>query len=374
MKNIKAFFEENDGVGLLKTLCAIPSPSHFEDERASFCLDWFRSCGYENAYIDSAKNVLCPINCEGSDSITVFSAHTDTVFPDREPMPFTETEEKYLCPAVGDDTASLTLLLLAAKYLRENGFEPKNGVLLVCNSCEEGLGNLLGTRTYMRDYAGRIKELIAFDSYFSEIANACVGSERFRVSVKTRGGHSFADFGATSAIHVLSRMINKIYAISVPHIGKSRTTYNVGLIEGGTSVNTIAQSAEMLCEFRSDNADCMEIMRRQFFEIFDEAQSPDAEITVETVGERPCGKNVDEARMNELCETCRTIIEDVTGQKVSCVSSSTDCNIPLSMGIPAIAIGIYDGDGEHTREEWIYKDSLLPGFEIALRVIRAVCG
>ena len=99
---------------------------------------------------DSAKNVLCPINCEGSDSITVFSAHTDTVFPDREPMPFTETEDKYLCPAVGDDTASLALLLLAAKYLRENGFEPKNGVLLVCNSCEEGLGNLYGIRQILK--------------------------------------------------------------------------------------------------------------------------------------------------------------------------------------------------------------------------------
>ena len=373
---IKEFIKENqEGLfELLRELCAIPAPSHFEGDRANFCKEWLERQGAEGVYIDDALNVIFPINCEGSNSITVFVAHTDTVFPDREPMPYKDDGVCVYSPGVGDDTASLAVLLYSAKYFIENGIEAPSGLMLVCNSCEEGLGNLKGTRQIFKDLEGRIARFISFDGKLSRIADRCVGSHRYKVEIATEGGHSYGAFGNRNAIAELAAMINEIYSIEVPVINGSRTTYNVGIVEGGTSVNTIAQNASMLCEYRSDNEKCLDIMRGHFERIFGEARARGVDLSVELVGERPCMGNVDTEEIERLATLCTEGIESVADIKVGRGSSSTDCNIPLSLGVPAICMGVYVGGGAHTRGEWVRKDSLPVGLEVAIKSISRVVG
>jgi acetylornithine deacetylase/succinyl-diaminopimelate desuccinylase-like protein len=231
----------------LRELCAIPAPSHFEHQRAEYCRAWLENIGAEGVYIDEALNVIFPIGCEGSDNITVFVAHTDTVFPDTEPMPYEDDGKVIRSPGVGDDTASLVVLLHVAKYFVEKKIKPAGGVMFVCNSCEEGLGNLAGTKQLFADYEGRIARFISFDEKFDTIADVCVGSHRYEVSVESEGGHSYLAFGKQNAIAELSKIVTEIYEIEIPKVEGSKTTYNVGEIGGGTSVNTIAQRATMLC-------------------------------------------------------------------------------------------------------------------------------
>ena len=368
---MKAFIEANKEqlYQTLKELCAIPAPSHFEHQRAAYCKKWLEDIGAKGVYIDEALNVIFPINCEGSDKITVFAAHTDTVFPDMESMPYVDDGVRIHSPGVGDDTASVAVLLYVAKYYVENNIQPPHGVLFVLDSCEEGLGNLKGMRQLFNDYDGRVAQFITLDGQFNYLVDVCVGSHRYEVEALTEGGHSYGMFGNRNAIAELSKIVNDIYAIEVPKIGNSKTTYNVGTISGGTSVNTIAQSAKMLCEYRSDNAQCLATMQAHFERIFEAARQRVLDLRVTLVGERPCMGNVDFAKIDRLAKVYCGVVKDILNIDVARKSGSTDCNIPLSLGIPAVCIGVWQGSGAHTREEWIEKASLPIGLEVALRVV-----
>lgn len=352
---------------MLKELCDIPAPSHFEQERAKYCKNYLENVGASGVYIDEAYNVIFPLNCDGSDEITVFAAHTDTVFPDMEPMPYVDEGEKVYSPGVADDTASVVVLLLMAKYFIENNIVPPKGVLFVCNSCEEGLGNLKGVRQLFTDFENRVKQFITFDSDLDVVNDVCVGSHRYEVKVATRGGHSFGDFGNINAIGVAAAMVNKIYHIAVPQKAGTKTTYNVGIFSGGTSVNTIAQDAKFLCEYRSDDLECLSYMQKQFEAIFEDARGDGVDISVKKVGDRPCA-DIDVCKIEALKDMVVPEIEAVIGKKVSFKSSSTDCNIPLSKGVPSLCIGVNMHAGMHTREEWVDKESIVSGLEVAISV------
>ena len=356
----------------LKELCLIPAPSGFEDERAAYCKAFFDSIGAQEAYIDEAKNVIYPFFCEGSDAITVVVAHTDTVFPDRKPMPYREENGKILCPGAGDDTASLVAMLYTVKYFLENGKKASGGILFVANSCEEGLGNLRGTRAVMKAYGDRVKQFLSLDSHIRKIADRCVGSHRYQVECATVGGHSYLAFGNRNAALSLAEMISAIYAIDIPQKRGAKTTVNVGMIEGGTSVNTIPQSARMLCEYRSTDEECLAYMQKKFEEIFAAADCEHTKVTVCRVGERPCAGKVEEGEMDRLRRISSAVVEQAAGFAPAFESSSTDCNIPLSMGIPAICVGAYAGGGAHTREEYVEIDSLPVGMQIAINVISEI--
>ncbi len=371
MKNdiIKCYITQNTSqmYQMLKELCGVPAPSHFEHKRAEYCKNWLENIGAEGVYIDEALNVIFPLNCDDSDEITTFVAHTDTVFPDIEPMPYFDDGERIHCPGVSDDTASVVVLLMMAKFFVENKLVPQKGIMFVCNSCEEGLGNLKGTRQIFKDYTGRIARFISFDSNLNVVADRCVGSHRYEVEVLTEGGHSYGAFGNHNAIAKLSEMVAEIYKVEVPQKPGTRTTYNVGTISGGTSVNTIAQNAKMLCEYRSDDKECLEIMQHKFESIFEFARSEKVKVNVKKVGDRPCS-NIESEKIEALKDIVVPIIEDVIGEKVSFNSSSTDCNIPLSLGVPALCVGVNMHKGIHTREEWVDKASISLGLEVAIKL------
>ena len=354
-----------EALRLLMELAQIPAPSNQEERRAEFCLNWLRSVGAEGAYVDEALNVIYPVGDTGENDLVVFMAHSDVVFPDLEPLPLRIEDGKICCPGVGDDTANMVALLMTAGWIAREKVVPREcGVLLVVNSGEEGLGNLKGSRRIMADFGHRVREFVTFDGNANAIVTKAVGSRRYRVTVRTEGGHSYARFGAPNAIAQLSSIIARLYEIRVPDIG--RTTYNVGIISGGTSVNTIAQSAEMLFEFRSDEREALEIMQSSFDRVLEEFRARGVQIEVELVGDRPCGLQVDNSAL--AARAAQAVLAHY-GLIPHFSAGSTDCNIPLSMGIPAICPGCVMGAGAHTREEFVEIDSLLPGLKVAAELI-----
>lgn len=361
----------NEAYQLLKTMAAIPSPSNHEERRMEFCKQWLESCGAKGVYTDSALNVVCPVGVTKENPVVVFCAHTDVVFPDTDPLPVREHSGRLWAPGVGDDTANLAALMIAAKYVVQEGLRPKNGVgvLFVCNSGEEGMGNLKGSRKLCEDYEGRIQAFCSFDGTLTHVVNRSVGSQRFRVAVTAQGGHSYIDFGRPNAIAQLAAVVSDLYAVGIPSYG--RTTCNVGTISGGTSVNTIAQNAEMLCEYRSDDARGLQYMQEQYERIFSAHRKKGVELAVEVVGSRP-GEQLSAAAAAErdrLVQRAADIIEQVTGKRPGTASSSTDCNIPLSLGIPSVCVGSYYGAGAHTREEYVEIDSLPLGYRVVMESV-----
>lgn len=355
---------------LLAELCAIPAPSGREERRARFVKDWLESAGAEGVYIDEALNVVYPVGVTEHGRASVFMAHTDTVFPDMEPMPLSVKDGVMYCPGVGDDTANLAVLMLIARYVTQRGLAPRTGVLFVANSCEEGLGNLKGCRAVMARYGARVDAFVSLDSTIHSLCNLAVGSARYRVTVRTEGGHSFSSFGNRNAIHALSEIVCALYGQRLPEGPEgSVTTYNVGVVEGGTSVNTIAQEASMLYEYRSNARECLATMQASFERVIDGFRARGLDVSVEMIGERPCMGDVDPARQRELTERCLDAIEHATGRRVPTGAASTDCNIPLSMGIPAACFGVYEGGGAHTREEWVRLSSLRTGMRAAMEVV-----
>ena len=366
---MERYLQENEEtlVQKLLELARIPAPSGQEDRRAEWVKRFLEEAGAKGVFVDGAKNVLWPIGCEGADEIVVLMAHTDVVFPDLDPLPITVCGERAVGPGVGDDTANLVAMLQIARYAAQRGLRPKTGVVFAANSCEEGLGNLKGCRAIMERYAGRVREVVSFDGHFGMLCNNAVGSTRRRVTVRTEGGHSFSAFGNRNAIYYLSSMITTLYAMKAPPFGK--TTFNVGTISGGTSVNSIAQEASMLYEYRSDDRRGLEALDRLFESAADTYRAMEIEVESEILGVRPCAGAVDGARLSELTERAKRYCEAFTGVPHMAGSASTDCNIPLSLGIPAVCFALVDGAGSHTREEWISLPSLKKGARLAAAFI-----
>ena len=357
-----------EALDLLITLGKIPAPSHQENKRAEFCKQWLEQQGAKGVYIDEALNVVYPVGCTDSNPLVVFAAHTDVVFPDTEELPMTIADGKIYCPGIGDDTMHVVALLMVAKYVTKHNLTPANGgILFVANSCEEGLGNLKGVRKIAEDYGSRITEFVTFDGPGTNIVNRAVGSKRYKIEIDTEGGHSYGKFGNRNAIVYLASLIDALYAMKVPTRGK--TTYNVGTISGGTSVNTIAQHAEMLYEFRSDDREDLAEMEAHLDAALNFYRTKGIQVTCTLMGDRPCGSAVDQEKHNNLIARAAAAMEAYRGITPKLSAGSTDCNIPLSMGIPSIMVPCGKGQGVHTREEYIEIDSQVPGLKVAFELV-----
>ena len=369
-KEIYEYIEAHrqEAYDLLLELAQIPAPSNHEEKRAAFCKNWLLAQGADGTYIDEALNVVYPVGCGNHEDLVVFMAHSDVVFPDTRPLPLKVENGRIYCPGVGDDTANAVALLMTAKYIAEYGLMPKDcGILLVINSGEEGLGNLKGSRKIMEDFGSRVREFVTLDGTTEAGVSRAVGSKRYRVEIDTEGGHSYGAFGNRNAIAYLASLIDTLYTIKVPE--KGRTTYNVGTISGGTSVNTIAQHAEMLYEFRSDERESLAVMETHFMAAIDFYRTKGVSVKVTLVGDRPCAGAVDQQKMDAMMAEADAAARRQYGHGLRFVSGSTDCNVPLAMGIPAVCVGCYQGAGAHTREEYVEIESLLPGLKFAYDLI-----
>lgn len=346
----------------IRELAQIPAPSGQEELRAQWCKQYLESLGATGVYIDEALNVIFPYGDMSGDLCAILG-HTDVVFPDTTPLPFKEENGRYYAPGIGDDTTNAVAVMEMAGMSIKLGLKPKTGILFVLNSGEEGLGNLKGTRQLMKDFGDKIKRLYAIDGGMKTVVNDAVGSKRYRISVKTEGGHSFGAFGNRNAIYYAAKMIDTFYSLKVPDIGK--TTYNVGVIEGGTSVNTIAQNCSMMYEYRSNKKEGLAFMDRFFDSVIASFQTFGIEVTVEALGDRPCKGDVDPSGLTKIVMEA----SEKYGYHRTEECGSTDCNIPLSMGIPAVCFGVYEGKGAHTREEWVDVESTRDGMKILSEVL-----
>jgi len=364
-KWISEHYEET--VALLKELGKIPAPSHHEEQRAEFVKNWFVSRGGADAYIDEAKNVILPIGVSENNSVIVIMAHTDIVFPDTEPLEMREENGRLYAPGIGDDTANLVSLMMAAKYALENRLAPKTGVLIVANACEEGLGNLKGTKQILKDFEGRITEFLSLDGGSGSVVNSAVGSRRVEITVRAQGGHSYSAFGNTNAIVQMSRLIQRLYEKEPP--AQAKTTYNAGVIEGGTTVNSIAAECRLMYEYRSESRECLKEMEAFFEKTVDDLKNEGMDISVRELGLRPCKGDVDEEKLTLLTNRIVNIVKTVTEKPVNVGAASTDANAPLSIGIPAVTFGAIEGGGAHTRGEWVRLSSMENAVKCALSAL-----
>ena len=353
----------SEAFSLIKELAAIPSPSHDETRRVAFLLDWAKKNGLEGAYSDEEKNVIIPYALDKSDKYDLFLAHTDVVFPDTTPFTVIEEEDKLAAPGIGDDTANVVALILFARYVIKNKVDTKRGVLFICNSCEEGRGDLKGSKAICETFRGRINTFTSFDCDLGKVVDSAVGSERYEVRVKTEGGHSYSAFGNKNAIVELARVIMELNNQLLPKEGK--TTYNFGTIEGGTSVNTIAQDAMCTYEYRSDVQSSIRAMRKNFNKVIFRAEERGIDINSTSIGVRPCSDGTDSSALTSLASAEL----EKEGIKVRLMPSSTDCNIPLSQGIRATAFGLVKDVNPHTRDEYIVPSTLKAGYRAGLNYL-----
>lgn len=355
-------------IDLIEALCAIPAPLHGEGARARFVLDWLEKNGLSGGRIDEAGNVIFPYNC-ATEKYIAFTAHMDTVFPETEPFSVIHEGNIARCPGIGDDTANMAAMLLLARWAVRNQVAFRYPLLFVWDTGEEGLGDLRGVRGLLRDYAGRIGALVALDGVYPKLIHRAVGSVRYRICIETEGGHSFRNFGSPNAIERMAALIEALYRQSLPQVEGSHTTFNVGTMSGGTSVNTIAQRAEMLYEYRSDSREALDRMEQQLRALLAEQEKTCLRLTCEEIGNRPAG-SVSGAEQTALEQRWLDAVEALLpGTEVKAGAGSTDCNIPLSQGIPAICIGGYRGGAAHTHEEWIDYDSLDTGYALLLHFL-----
>ena len=224
-----------EALDLLEAIAQIPSPSWHEDERTYFCKRWLEKAGCTGVYVDDELNVIYPYCVTDDKPIVIFAAHTDVVFPDTDRLHLKEDAKRIYCPGIYDDSVNLADLLLTARFVTQHHIKPKDcGILFVCDTCEEGMGNLAGIRKVFAAYEGRVKEFYTFDLVYGEVVNRAVGSCRFKVTAKTEGGHSYLAFGHENAIQKMAAFIQELYRTELPHAGKC--TYNAGTITGGTSI------------------------------------------------------------------------------------------------------------------------------------------
>lgn len=355
-----------------RTLVGIPAPPFGEEQRAAWLLEQFRSLGLIDARIDEEGNVLgllpAPDSANSSKAAVVLSAHIDTVFPAGTEVSPELTGTRLVAPGACDNAAGVTGLLAMAAALIDAGINLPCPVLFVANVGEEGEGDLRGMRyLYQRScWSDRIAAHIVLDGAGHEVAvTEALGSRRFLATITGPGGHSWTDAGAPNPIAILSHAIAALTQTALPR--ETRTTLNIGTIEGGSSVNAIPERAAARFDLRSTSGEelvCLEVELHRAIEdavIAANAAAADlrqrrtnaqAAFSIERIGDRPAGK-LDSAANGATLYDDLLAVDRHLNIRTEPRIASTDANIPLSLGIPAVSIGAGgDGGGIHTSSEW----------------------
>ena len=358
----------DEAEALLEELGRIPAPSRREDLRAEFCRNWFaKNSSADEVLVDQAKNVIASFGLDRFHDIAVFMAHTDVVFDDLDPLPMKREGNILYAPGIGDDTANLVNLMMGLKYLSGESSRLSKAILIVANACEEGLGNLDGCKEICRKYGGRITDFYTFDGYLGQLTSIPVGSHRYRIRVFGEGGHSYLAFGNSNAIHNAARIICALYAVKPPTL--KFTSYNVGKIIGGSTVNSIAQEAEFLYEYRSESEECLQIMKNEMDRILASFEAEGIRTEISLLGVRPGLGRIDKKAYDAWTDANITLLRENYDGDLDLGAYSTDANIPLSSGIFANCIGTVAGGDAHKREEWVDLSSLPAGMRIVISFI-----
>ena len=348
----------------------VPAPTGEEHARAEFVAGQFREVGLTDVEVDDTPNVYARVAGAKSTPGLVVSAHLDTVFPRGIDLTVRRDGDHLHGPGIGDNGMGVAGLVTLAQSLVSSDILPGCDVWFVANAGEEGLGDLKGMRRAMDRLESHIKGCIVLEGAGSgptTITHRGLGVRRYRIDVRARGGHSWGSFGEPSAIHSLVRLASVITRWEVPE--SPRAAFNIGVIEGGTSVNTIAQNASLLLDLRSEDADTLAMLIARTEELVAAAAAiDDAEVLVTVVGDRPTG----EIPVNHpLVAAARCILNEqgVPTEDIQYRIGSTDANVPLSRGIPAVTIYLAGGHDVHRTSEWLSLEPLPLGMTLASRLM-----
>lgn len=352
----------------------LAAPPFKEQMRADWMAEQFRTLGLADVTIDAKGNVLGELRGESQAPKVVLSAHLDTVFPAETSVHAKIKDGVIYAPGISDDGRGLASILTIIRAIRHGAIKPLHSLLFVATVGEEGLGDLRGVKALFKSR----QDIGAFISI--EPGNAAlltcnaVGSHRYRVCFKGPGGHSFAAFGLPSAIHAMGRAIAAVSDLQVP--ASPRTTFTIGKVSGGTSINTIAEDAEMLLDLRSESGEALlelenEALKRIRTAVEAEnrrwGKAQKIQVFFTQIGDRPAGTQSSKQLIVQLASAAASSL----GLKPSLKSSSTDSNVPISLGIPSVTMSGGGISGkEHTLEEFFDpKESWLGPQSILLTVL-----
>ncbi len=361
----------------------IPAPPFHEGARAAYMKKLLSAAGLR-VEIDGTGNVIGEY-AGASQDIVMLAAHMDTVFPAGTNVSVKREGGRLLAPGISDNGTGLAALVVIARALREAKVKTNNTILFVADVGEEGEGNLRGMRALVDAYKKRLKYVIALDGSATEyVTTAALASRRVEISITGPGGHSWSDFGTPNPIHALGRGIGRFVAARVPE--SPRTSFNIGEIEGGTSVNSIPARAQMKVDLRSESD--MELGKIESF-LRDSVQSgideemaaardrgmaggtTTLDLKISVLGVRPAGELPENSPLLAALLAADTRL----GNRSRRERSSTDANIPLSVGIPAISIGAGGrSGGAHTTEEWFEPTGRELGLQRVALTLLAVAG
>lgn len=344
-------------------VCRVPSPTFEEGERARYVASRLMYWGLMDIAIDELHNVTARVASDRSEPAIMLVAHIDTVFPkDTDVEPHHDGRYWY-APGIRDNSASVAITMLLPELARRKGKPLPGNVLLAFSAGEEGLGNLRGMRALMERYRENVSAVIAVDGNLGVINHVAITVRRLEISVDTEGGHSWADAGKPSAISFLTRIAAKISELPVPT--EPKTVLNIGTICGGTSVNAIAQHAELTLDIRSVDRHHVEILENRVREIAEEARSEQVEVTIRTIGDRPGGMiGPDHPLVKAIVKGYASV-----GVTPKALPGSTDANIPLSLGVAAASMGVSAGGRIHTLQEFLDPESLAIGANALLQAV-----
>jgi tripeptide aminopeptidase len=356
----------------------IPAPEFAEKERGAFVAKLFAANGLD-VHTDAIGNVIGERAGATAKDVILVVAHLDTVFPANTPVTVKRTQGRLEAPGISDDGAGLAAVVGLARAMDQTKLKTQATVVFCADVGEEGEGNLRGIRELMSTYKSRIRAVIALDGAATDyVTTVGLGSRRLEVSISGHGGHSWSDFGMPNPITALARGIVEFSRIQVPD--EPRTTFNFGVISGGNSVNSIPTEADVKVDLRSeDDAELSRLeteLRKTFASAVGEemaaaSESSPLKLRINVIGIRPAGKLARDSPLLAALESADRYL----GNRSRLESSSTDANLPLSQGIPAIAIGAGgQGGGSHSLDEWYDPAGRELGLKRALLTILAVAG
>lgn len=360
-------------------ICEIEAPPFKEARRGEDYRRRLEAAGLRNVRVDSVGNVIAERPGEPGEPVVVISGHLDTVFPEGTDVRVRREGTMLRGPGIGDDCRGLAVLLSVARALDEAGIRTRGTVYFVGTVGEEGAGNLRGVRhLFERELRGRVDHFISVDGTGLSFVKDAVGSHRYRVTYRGPGGHSYGDFGLPSPIHAMGRAIARIAELQVP--SDPKVTFTVGVVEGGTSVNAIAGEASMQVDMRSVDPAALDSLDARFQAAVRQALEEEnarwnsatkLTVAVETIGIRPAGRQGDDARIvRAATEAGRRL-----GFTPTSSAQSTDANVPINLGVPAVTIdgGGTGGSAHSLQEWWDSKDSHL-GTQWALLLVLTLAG
>jgi len=349
----------SDVLELTALISSVPSPTGEETEKSLLVERLFATAGLttERDAIGDVVGVIPGRQPSGTGkSKLVVAAHIDTVFPIGTPLEVKRTAGRLAGPGVGDNSVAVAAAIKLADLLHIAGEVPAVDVLLTGNVGEEGLGNLRGIREVLASRSD-IGAVVALEGHnLGRVTHVAVGSRRFCITVRGPGGHSWGDFGRPNAIQRLSKLIAELDAIPLPRSPK--TTLNVGMISGGVSVNTIAPEASCLLDLRSIDESALQRLSDRVTRLVDRSNRGDAvDYTADSIGERPAGVVAADSPIVQIAASTLAAL----GLEPSFDASSTDANVPIAAGIPAVCVGLTTGGNVHRADEYIDLEPIQMG-------------